>query len=127
MERTELNPRAVRKHPRGGLEEKIELENTTPAVADESHSDDDVDMDEVMGGELTQLRQAKPGDFAVTPSKDIVKNGTGDVRRAWWVTHKYRPILGVVPLGDGEVALVERPTWDVEMPDRYFAGDEWER
>ena len=48
-------------------------------------------------------------------------------RRKWWCTYKYRPILGMVPIGvqetstDGEelkpleVALVERPPWDLEQ------------
>lgn len=60
--------------------------------------------------------------------------------RRWWHTHKYRDILGIVPLSpfsdnDGverfkkadinkegafEVAVVERPMWDVELPGRYL-------
>jgi U3 small nucleolar RNA-associated protein 4 len=53
--------------------------------------------------------------------------------RRWWHTYKYRDILGIAPLntlsGDGsddqgpmdnlEVAVVERPMWDVELPGRY--------
>lgn len=60
--------------------------------------------------------------------------------RRWWHTYKYRDILGIVPLstvsadGDAaadmdaastandsqlEVAVVERPMWDVELPGRY--------
>ncbi|GAM88422.1 hypothetical protein ANO11243_064550 [Dothideomycetidae sp. 11243] len=47
-------------------------------------------------------------------------------RRRWWCTYKYRPILGVVPLGGNgagdeeqehrpvEVVLIERPLWDLE-------------
>lgn len=49
----------------------------------------------------------------------------------YWHSYKFRDILGVVPIDqqlpgedgdDGvmfEVAVVERPTWDVELPDRY--------
>ena len=65
----------------------------------------------------------------------------------YWGTHKYRPILGIVPLGrkslgededveldrddDGltqgvEVALVERPLWDMELPPRYHGDQEWD-
>ncbi|RJE27175.1 hypothetical protein PHISCL_00528 [Aspergillus sclerotialis] len=59
--------------------------------------------------------------------------------RRWWRTYKYRDILGIVPLSpfsdnDGveqlknadvnkgafEVAVVERPMWDVELPGRYL-------
>ncbi|EGC48700.1 small nucleolar ribonucleoprotein complex subunit [Histoplasma capsulatum var. duboisii H88] len=56
--------------------------------------------------------------------------------RRWWHTHKYRDVLGIVPLdqlGSGsdveqeqgedgfnlEVAVVERPMWDVDLPGRY--------
>ncbi len=60
---------------------------------------------------------------------------------AWWHTYKYRPILGIVRLGvedddtggvDGEtpfrgleVALVERPMWDVDLPPKYIGDQEW--
>jgi len=59
----------------------------------------------------------------------------------WWHTYKYREVLGIVPLGPSfrsrghdqiadevdikketlglEVAVVERPIWDVELPGRY--------
>lgn len=96
--------------------------------------DEEEDDEEEEGGELEKLRkrqQQKPdgeggGDHAP---------GAEDRRRKWWHTYKYRPILGVVPLEGGkasskgkkaaggvpplEVALVERPKWDVDMPARY--------
>jgi U3 small nucleolar RNA-associated protein 4 len=51
----------------------------------------------------------------------------------YWHTYKFRDILGIVPFSDPtnmhtddgkdsslfEIALVERPIWDVELPDRY--------
>lgn len=64
-------------------------------------------------------------------------------RPAYWHTYRYRPILGIVPLGgerddeavvgeEGddppsglEVALVERPLFDVDLPPRYFGNQEW--
>lgn len=65
------------------------------------------------------------------PKKQMaVANGTSP--RRWWHTYKYRDILGIVPLnalsgdeleesasGNLEVAVVERPMWDVELPGRY--------
>jgi U3 small nucleolar RNA-associated protein 4 len=44
--------------------------------------------------------------------------------RRWWHTFKYREILGIVPLSADpkarlEVAVVERPLWDVTLPGRY--------
>ncbi|KAL3474721.1 WD40-repeat-containing domain protein [Aspergillus californicus] len=66
---------------------------------------------------------------------------TSTPARRWWFTYKYRGILGIVPLSsksadldadtdadaDGEasantgleVAVIERPMWDVDLPDRY--------
>ena len=65
----------------------------------------------------------------------------------YWGTHKYRPILGIVPLERGyegadedagldrydderatgvEVALVERPPWDMDLPPRYHGDQEWD-
>ena len=65
-----------------------------------------------------------------------------------WHTYKYRPILGIVALGGksdaetqsisnggdvyaaglgAEVALVERPIWDLDLPPRYHGDQEWEK
>lgn len=51
-------------------------------------------------------------------------------RAQHWHTYKYRPILGVVEIGEGdeqgpEVALVERPIWETDMPPRYYGDQEW--
>ncbi|KAL4887767.1 WD40-repeat-containing domain protein [Aspergillus ambiguus] len=61
--------------------------------------------------------------------KQLVQDGDkAQLSRRWWHTYKYRDILGIVPLtsdsDDGqqsslEVAIVERPMWDVELPGRY--------
>ncbi|KAG9238236.1 WD40-repeat-containing domain protein [Amylocarpus encephaloides] len=52
-----------------------------------------------------------------------------------WNTSKYRPILGIVALGKAsaskggglEVAIVERPIWEVELPPRFYGDQEWEK
>ena len=71
----------------------------------------------------------------------ITKRSTKD-RPSHWHTFKYRPILGIVPLGDEtedekedgagegvsrgiEVALVERPLWDLDLPPQYYGNQEW--
>jgi U3 small nucleolar RNA-associated protein 4 len=101
--------------------------DATSAPGDDSDSEDSEDE---LRGELVSRRRAegKKGPEA-QPSQ-----GTG-----FWHTLKYRPILGIVPLenieesamdedvvmphGNGqirktlEVALVERPLWDTDMPD----------
>ncbi|KAH8710182.1 WD40-repeat-containing domain protein [Phaeosphaeriaceae sp. PMI808] len=47
----------------------------------------------------------------------------------WWHTFKYRPILGMVPIGGDadqapEVVLVERPSWDLDLPPRFVGAHE---
>ena len=90
------------------------------APRDDANSDEEMDEAD---GELAQLR-----------SRNNTQIGAVEIpgqRRSWWMTYKYRPIFGIVPLNAAdqplEVALVERPTWDVETPEQYFALEEWEK
>ncbi|EPS30410.1 hypothetical protein PDE_05361 [Penicillium oxalicum 114-2] len=74
---------------------------------------------------------------ADTPRKQVASasDSAAQPPRRWWHTYKYRDILGIVPLGGPssdaeeedqspadhlEVAVVERPMWDVELPGRYL-------
>ncbi|KAG6368105.1 hypothetical protein INS49_002305 [Diaporthe citri] len=91
-----------------------------------------------------EMADAEPGRWNRVDDQRArkMRPGAGEQRKKWWHTFKYRPILGVVPLegGDGngktngvngsskkaaieippiEVALVERPKWDVDAPTRY--------
>lgn len=60
----------------------------------------------------------------------------GSMKPSHWHTYKYRPILGILPIGvraeeDGkdpplEVALVERPLWDLDLPPAYHGKQEWD-
>ncbi|EAT92259.2 hypothetical protein SNOG_00764 [Parastagonospora nodorum SN15] len=48
---------------------------------------------------------------------------------SWWHTFKYRPILGILPIGGSvdqspEVVLVERPSWDLDLPARFVGSHE---
>lgn len=86
------------------------------------------------GSNDTPSRKPNDHDMPDTPQTRLVPpNGTQPARR-WWYTYKYRDLLGIVPLSppsaeDGveddtagntlEVAIVERPMWDVELPGRY--------
>ena len=86
-----------------------------------------------------------------------VRETKGKRGAAYWHTYKYRPILGIVPLGGAddeeddddendaeadedeggdkgasrgtrlgiEVALVERPLWEMDLPPRYYGHQEW--
>jgi U3 small nucleolar RNA-associated protein 4 len=50
-------------------------------------------------------------------------------KESWWHTFKYRPILGILPIGGEdsqapEVVLVERPSWDLDLPPRFVGTHE---
>lgn len=111
-----LAPHQIFKHAPNGQSEDI-------AMSDAASRDDDSDIsddgEEAGGDELAHLRSSK-GD--VGDSKPVWEG-----RKSWWMTYKYRPIFGAVKMGPDEIALVERPMWDVEMPERFYAGEEWER
>lgn len=70
---------------------------------------------------------------ALKQQMQVGHRGTQPLRR-WWHTYKYRDILGIVPLSPSstdeptekdeqstnlEVAVIERPMWDVDLPGRY--------
>ena len=95
-------------------------------------------------GHMSNRRVENSTDADTSENDDtrFVKMGDGK-RLAYWHTYKYRPILGIVPLMGGtddaaaedkvddssgsgpEVALVERPLFDVDLPPRYFGNQEW--
>ena len=93
----------------------------------------------IPNGESTDAEGPKNDDTPTPTAK--TKRGK---RLSYWHTYKYRPILGIVPLGDEtddegvtgdrvdeaplglEVALVERPLFDAELPPRYLGSQEWD-
>ncbi|KAB5578553.1 WD40-repeat-containing domain protein [Coniochaeta sp. 2T2.1] len=138
MDKHSLAPQTVRVLVDAEKNEWMDIDNTegderSRAVSSGPEDDDDEDED-TDGGELLHMRDEQGA------------NGNGvlekrDMKTKYWHTYKYRPILGIVPLHgqenveehiDGalpplEVALIERPLWDVDLPPRYFADGEWER
>lgn len=123
MEKEGLKPQQIRKYAANKWED-VDVDGASPSGEVDDDSDDD--MADAPESELTQLRSAT-GDGGAESGAADGENG----KKKWWITYKYRPVLGVVPLGgeDGslEVALVERPTWDIDMHESYYAGEEWER
>ncbi|CAA9965546.1 hypothetical protein PTMSG1_08905 [Pyrenophora teres f. maculata] len=112
-----------------------------------SEAEDDDDADDVMAdgdaNPLASLRRANTQDGEDQQQNGdeeaptaVVSTGGGEVgdvdqqSKPWWHTLKYRPILGVVPIGadDGvhapEVVLVERPSWDLDLPPRFVGSHE---
>ncbi|KAF5609041.1 UTP4-u3 snoRNP [Fusarium subglutinans] len=119
MEVGAIAPSQIRKHTAGQWDD-IDMEDA-PRPED-ANSDDEADQPE---GELAQLRNRRD------VGKDLEVAETGGERKSWWMTFKYRPIFGVVPLSTAsqplEIALVERPTWDVDMPESYFSVEQWRK
>lgn len=144
--------------PNSSRAEEVSIEQRLPT------SDSDEDDEEENGNTydndvaLSQLRRTDAIATA-TPKKDgkTLTNGTANKQMNgtagpphWWHTHRYRDILGIVPLaqsspddqngstalvrrneeeGDAEglleVALIERPVWDVDLPPSYYGDQEW--
>jgi U3 small nucleolar RNA-associated protein 4 len=115
--------------------EWISLDKQRPRRADED--DEAYDHDEAYTANhdvsLARLRRGNPDENEIsTPTKQLVQAAdNAQPACRWWHTYKYRDILGIVPIstdeesqesGDHsnlEVAVVERPMWDVELPGRY--------
>lgn len=77
----------------------------------------DDEEEEVRGGELEALREREGEEGSRCT----------DGGRRWRLETKFRPILGIAPVGEAEgaeVALVERPLWEIELPERYGEGKE---
>ena len=119
----------------------------------EIDSDDQDDSDSATQTALLSLRRGDTADNdtvqATHDPRDVVINGIDptparrkNTRPPCWHTYKYRPILGIVPIGDRrsgggdlegdghmpcgvEVAIVERPLWEMDLPARYQGNQEW--
>lgn len=80
----------------------------------------DIDEEEEDATALDRLRRGS------TVNLEVEESGKAHS----WHTFKYRPILGIVEIGEGdeqgpEVAIVERPIWEADMPPRYYGDQEW--
>jgi U3 small nucleolar RNA-associated protein 4 len=141
-----IGPTQVLRHVQNGETEELPIDGPVLDPMDEDEASQAAgdsgtdDSDDEVQGELALLRDNQ-GKASQEPPPN---QGP-----AFWYTFKYRPILGIVPLGDGleegqagdptqvaldrakpkalEVALVERPLFEVDLPDRYFGEGEFER
>ena len=104
-----------------------------------TNSDDEYDNEH---DALTSLRRQDSATNGMTNGNgsskgmELVRNDADDASEqrsrdaeGWWHTFKYRPILGVVPIGGGEgepleVVLVERPSWDLDLPPKFMGAHE---
>jgi U3 small nucleolar RNA-associated protein 4 len=109
------------------------------AVSRKADAEDDDDMEDTTQP-LATLRRANTQDGEQTngETEEDQVNGGGEVGQVeqskknepWWHTFKYRPILGIVPISADdsfsapEVVLVERPSWDLDLPPRFVGTHE---
>jgi len=115
-----------RKMMRVVYEEEGSTHRIIPDTLDAMDIDeDDDDADQVSA--LERLRRGEDVETGEEPEEE------GEGGKAYdWSTLKYRPILGMCVIGergeDGdelEVAIVERPIWEVDLPPAYYGDQEW--
>jgi U3 small nucleolar RNA-associated protein 4 len=105
-------------------EEESLILDSAMDVDDDSNAEESEVLEQLRRGEGEVVRNGKG------------KGGAGDkgeyeARPHDWHTFKYRPIMGVVLVGEGEegagpeVAVVERPAWEAGLPGRYEGEQEW--
>jgi U3 small nucleolar RNA-associated protein 4 len=90
----------------------------------------DIDEDDDDADQVSALERLRRGDDAET-GEEGEEEGEGE--KAYdWSTLKYRPILGMCVIGERgedddelEVAIVERPIWEVDLPPAYYGDQEW--
>jgi U3 small nucleolar RNA-associated protein 4 len=111
-----------------------ELDEETALILDSGmdvDADADVDGDSDSLPDLSLLRRGSRDDTAVKSGK--AKERKGEAKPSDWHTFKYRPIMAVVLIGEGEgeggvgpeVAVVERPAWEAGLPGRWEGEQEW--
>ena len=130
LRKTQLDTLVEMRKIVGEQSEVIRLDKTS------SQPDPNEDVSEDEAVELFDARRATSEDMEV----DGADREGGSRPSKWWSTYKYRPILGLVPIssqaqiskgkskGGGvealEVVLVERPTWDMDLPPRFVGSHE---
>lgn len=116
------------------------------AEDDESKAPAEIDLHEAQTGESDNEAEAEQGtlislrrsqeeaDASDGTKDDVAQDADGALEQQkrssepWWHTFQYRPILGMVPVGkEGqplEVVLVERPSWELDLPPRFVGAHE---
>ncbi|KAL6716679.1 U3 small nucleolar RNA-associated protein [Lecanora helva] len=151
----------IRKY-RKGPEDKEEIIESIPGREYPSDEDDgtlplvseydsalmslrpDIDGKEQQGDNGSDIAEAS-GDVSDVEERHVMRRKSS--RPSHWHTYKYRPILGIVPIGGDsddeaetqegkddsdngsaaglEVVLVERPLWDIDLPPQFYGDQEW--
>jgi U3 small nucleolar RNA-associated protein 4 len=96
----------------------------------QDESEDDADDIEDDTQPLASLQKVNtPDDDADSSKQEPGGQQMVHQRQQCWHTFKYRPILGILPMGGEdsqvpEVVLVERPSWDLDLPPRFVSTRE---
>ena len=102
-----------------------DTQSAAPDLDDDEEDDDDDDEDAIMDDVAVGPLKRSTDDEAM--DVDGTASSPKDKRRKWWCTYRYRPILGMVPIGARslsnsdestedslqEAVLIERPLWDL--------------
>jgi len=130
-----------------GISRRMQKVMHDEAVEEETLVQDSMDLDvdsdsELLVPELLGRRGSKDEGANGATGNANGANGKGkgkgrerdngyEARPHEWHTFKYRPIMGVVLVGEGteglgpEVAVVERPAWEAGLPGRWEGEQEW--
>ncbi|KAG0645537.1 U3 small nucleolar RNA-associated 4 [Hyphodiscus hymeniophilus] len=109
------------------IDESHEIQFGDPNVMDidDEDEDDSPDLERLRRGSGSGEDQA----VEVVDGNDVV-----ETKPHYWRTFKYRPILGMCVIGEGddgdigpEVAILERPIWEADLGPRYVGDQEWEK
>jgi U3 small nucleolar RNA-associated protein 4 len=112
--------------------EIVDDEERIRARIEAASAEDDIKLADLPALRYDTLEPVK--DEAALDSKKPENGLVTTQQRSWWYTLKYRPILGVVPIGvedssegNKEVVLVERPLWDLDLPPKFVGPHERQR
>ncbi|KAH7079118.1 small nucleolar ribonucleoprotein-like protein complex subunit [Paraphoma chrysanthemicola] len=102
-------------------------------AADEPQESDEGDFEDDTQP-IANMRRSNMETAMVNGAAAKEDNADGTIEKRersqpWWHTFKYRPILGILPVGGNEnqapeVVLVERPSWDLDLPPRFVGAHE---
>lgn len=107
--------------------------------ASDEDDDDDEDMLGLVSGKNNRTEDEDDEDNVETKEKRNWKQTGYDARnKPYWRTNRYRNLMAFLPVGGKEISVekkagrgkmdtvemvvVERPSWDIEMPPRFYAG-----
>lgn len=101
-----------RKHDRLGISEK----------EDQEDNENDVEKEIVSRVESARQKENGNGKSNNNNTNNEDEDGSTLGRRAFWFTHKYRPILLADSFGSGELVVVEQPLSNIPLPPAFWSN-----